>query len=92
MKLGKYFNRAEFEHSNTAIRNGIKNQMNAAQLKNAEALCKFVLDPIRDQYDRPLIISSGFRSPALNQLVGGSSTSQHRFGQAADISIIKIPT
>ncbi len=88
MKLGIYFTREEFERSNTAVRFGFKNQMNQAQLKNAEAICKNVLDPIRDHYDRPIKITSGFRSPEVNKLVGGSATSQHRFGQAADFEVI----
>lgn len=90
MKLSIYITKQEFERSTTAIRGGIRNEMNAAQLKNAIALCKFVLDPIRDHYDLPLIVRSGFRCPELNERVKGSKTSQHKFGMACDFEFASV--
>ena len=45
------------------------------------------MQPIRDHFDKPIIISSGYRSPTLNRAIGGSPTSQHCYGQAADFEI-----
>jgi zinc D-Ala-D-Ala carboxypeptidase len=49
------------------------------------ALCRYVLDPIREKYGKPITVTSGYRSRFLNELVGGVSTSQHRSGLAADL-------
>lgn len=49
------------------------------------SLCRYVLDPIREKYGKPIIVTSGYRSRFLNDLVGGVSTSQHRLGLAADL-------
>ena len=86
-RLSEYFTLGEFQHSNTAVRLCIKNEMTAGQIKNAQALCKNILDVIRDHYDRAVIISSGFRSEALNKAIGGATTSQHCVGQAADFTV-----
>lgn len=86
-RLSEYFTLGEFQHSNTAVRMGIKNEMSPGQIANAKALCKNVLDIIRDHYDLAVIISSGFRCEALNKAIGGSSNSQHCVGQAADFTV-----
>lgn len=52
-----------------------------------EALCRLVLEPIRAHFGRPIRINSGYRSRTLNAAVGGSNTSQHSLGQAADIEV-----
>lgn len=52
----------------------------------AIALCAAVLDPIRQAIGRPVRVTSGYRSPARNAEVGGSSTSDHPKGCAADIN------
>lgn len=85
MKLSENFTRAEFEHSDTAIKNGIKNVMNEEQLVNATILCNRVLQPARNWYGKALYINSGFRCEKVNSLVGGSPTSDHVNGRAADI-------
>lgn len=51
------------------------------------ALCTMVLDPIREHAGRPVVVNSGFRCPALNSRIGGSPTSQHMRGEAADIHV-----
>lgn len=81
----KYFTIEELTHSDTAISKGIDNSPTMQEEQNLVALIENVLDPLREAYGRPLIVTSGFRCEKLNKAVKGSSTSQHRFGQAADI-------
>lgn len=89
MKLTDNFYLSEFTKSPTASRNGIENMPKEVQVDNLVLLCKHVLQPLRDWYGKPIKINSGFRSPALNTLIGGASTSQHCFGQAADIDTLE---
>ena len=56
-------------------------------IDNLKTLATKVLQPIRDYYNKPVRITSGYRSKALNVAVGGSTTSQHSYGEAADIQI-----
>ena len=53
-------------------------------------LCEFVLEPVRANFKRPVNVSSGYRSPAVNAMVGGSKTSDHCNGEAADIEIFGV--
>lgn len=55
------------------------------EIENLRRLCIEVLQPIRDRYGKPIYINSGYRNPQLNRMVGGSQSSQHCKGQAADI-------
>lgn len=87
MQLSKYFTRQEFERSQTAERRNINNKMGPQELANAKALCKNVLDKIRQFYNSPCFITSGYRSPIINALVGGATLSQHRRGEAVDFII-----
>ena len=87
MKLSKNFELHEFTKSQTAARKKINNSANNSQIQNLKLLCEKVLQPIRDHFDKPIIISSGYRSPTLNRAIGGSPTSQHCYGQAADFEI-----
>ena len=48
-------------------------------------LCRWILDPVREMYGKPIVVTSGFRTPFLNHLVGGVTTSQHMQGLAADL-------
>lgn len=81
----KYFTIAELCKSTTADRLGIKNLCTKDNVVNLTALVDNVLDPLRTWYGKPLTVSSGYRCPALNKAVKGSTTSQHMSGQAADI-------
>ena len=90
--LSKHFTYNEMVRSDTATRNKIWNFPNAEHYLNLEALCNDVLEPIRAKYKRPwnrcyIPINSGYRSFTLNKLVGGSSPSQHRRGEAADFTV-----
>ena len=85
MKLTANFTYEEMITSDTARVRGIDNHPNAAAEIYISKLAREVLQPIRDAYKKPIIITSGYRSEALNKAVGGSKTSQHLKGQAADI-------
>ncbi len=74
----------EFVKSPTADRNGIANIPSKTEIARLRKLCAKILQPARDALGS-LKISSGFRSEELNQLVGGSPTSDHRLGFAADV-------
>lgn len=84
----KHFTLRELIKSDTAIRKGIKNVPNRQEEQNLIALVDKILDPLREAYKKPIIVTSGFRCEELNRLVGGSKTSQHRTGQAVDIRTI----
>jgi len=86
MKLSKNFSLAEFTKSQTAERKGIDNTPEGKHMDAAVALFEDVVQPVRDHFG-PTTINSGYRSPALNDAVGGSITSQHCKGQAADIEV-----
>jgi hypothetical protein len=90
MKLSKNFSLEELTKSEAGIRKNIKNVPTAEHLNNLQLLAEKVLQPIRDRWGLPVIINSGYRSPALNKLIGGSPNSQHCKGQAADIEILGI--
>lgn len=87
LKLSKNFTYDEMIHSATAKRLNIDNTPNARELENLKVLCQTVLQPIRDKRGSAITVTSGYRCPKLNALVGGSKTSQHVFGQAADITL-----
>lgn len=84
----KHFTLRELTKSDTAIRKGIKNVPNRQEEQNLIALVDKILDPLREAYKKPIIVTSGFRCEELNRLVGGSKTSQHRTGQAVDIRTV----
>lgn len=86
-QLSKNFYLSEFTASQYATRHGLSNQPNEQQIKSLTALAQNILQPVRDHYRAPVIISSGYRSPLLNIKVGGSKTSQHCSGEAADFEI-----
>lgn len=84
----EYFTIHELLQSNTAKIRGINNIPDSSDIyDNLQALIENVLDPLRKAYGKPIFVSSGYRCPALNKLVGGSKTSQHVLGQAADIHV-----
>lgn len=81
----KYFTIGELTSSTTARRYNIKNVPGIMELNNLTSLVERLLDPLRDLLGKPIYVSSGYRCKALNSKVGGSKTSQHMKGQAADI-------
>ena len=85
MILSKNFQLNEFTKSVSAIRNGIDNSPNAEHIRNIQLLVKYVLQPLREGLNKPIRITSGYRSESLNKLIKGSKRSQHCKGQAADL-------
>ena len=90
MKLSKNFSLREMTKSQTALRMGISNTPTIDKIQNLKALCENVLQPVRDHYDRPVTITSGYRCEELCQAIGSKATSQHALGQAADFEIAGI--
>lgn len=88
----KHFNLSEFFRSSTAAKNGIKNEPSADEratiVRNINLLVDNVLDPVRDMVNAPIIITSGYRCPQVNRLVGGVDNSQHMLGCAADFHVM----
>ena len=81
----KYFTIKELCASSKAVQLGIKNEPSKAALTNLESLVLNILDPLRAAWGGGIIVTSGYRSAALNKAVGGSPSSAHRYGLAADI-------
>ena len=90
MKLSAHFTLAEFLRSEAAARHGIDMTPGPQVLQNLERLANEVLEPIRRAVGSPLVITSGYRPPALNALVGGAPTSDHLSGRAADFHAIGV--
>lgn len=88
MKLSDHFSLEEMVRSQTATINKITNKPSQAEIDWLKYLCVHVLEPLRAHMGRPITISSGYRCPRLNALVGGVNASQHMYGQAADIRIL----
>lgn len=82
----KYFTIQELSHSDTAVARGIDNCPTAEAIHNLTKLVENVLDPLREKYGKPITVNSGYRCPELNKAVGGSKTSDHVKGFAADIT------
>ena len=80
-----YYRLSEFIRSATADRQLIDNTPDFTEVENLKRLVDNVLDPLRAQWGKPIIVTSGFRCLALNRAVGGAVSSQHILGQAADI-------
>lgn len=86
-KLSKNFSYDEMVYSATAERLKLDNTPNEKEVTELIKLVTLILQPIRDKWGAPIVVTSGFRSEAVNKAVGGVKTSQHRLGQAADIKI-----
>lgn len=82
----KYFTIKELCKSSIGKAKNINNTPDSKILKNLEQLVDNILDPLRKEYGKPIIVNSGYRCPALNAAVGGSKTSHHMLGLAADIT------
>ena len=89
-QLSQHFQLAEFTRSDTTQRRGIDNTPSLSVVVRLSGLCHNVLEPLRKFAGQPIIIGSGYRSPALNKAVGGVSNSQHMTGEACDIHLPSI--
>ena len=87
MMLTDNFSLGEFLVSQTAARHGIDMTPPQSVIDNLRHLCVTVLQPLRGELGDPIRISSGYRPPELNDIIGGSKTSAHRFGRAADFNV-----
>lgn len=85
MKLTEHFTLEELTISPEAKRRGLNNTPNSEALANLKNLATHILEPARLSHNHPIIVTSGYRSKAVNKVVGGASSSQHMYGQAADI-------
>ena len=85
IKLSKNLTYAEAIASQTATRHKIKNIPTPNVLKRMVLVANNVFQPIRDHFNTPIRVSSFFRNTKVNQLVGGSLSSQHISGEAIDL-------
>jgi len=83
MRLSANFVLSEFEVTDTDLPNDVPSRY----IKRIQRLVDRVLQPLRTAVGQPVHINSGYRSPKVNRAVGGSSTSQHMVGEAADITV-----
>jgi zinc D-Ala-D-Ala carboxypeptidase len=90
MNLTENFSLQEMTKSETALRKNMPNVPTEADIANMKLLAEKVLQPLRDHYGVGIKVNSGYRSPDVNAAVGGSRTSDHCKGQAADIEIAGI--
>ena len=90
IRVSKNFALSEMVKSATAVRLNVDNSPSSIHLVNLTHLAIHILQPVRDQFG-VITINSGYRSPTLNAKVGGSKTSQHCNGQAADFESFSTP-
>lgn len=86
----EFFSLAELIKSSTATKHHIDNTPPADVIRNLQYGVDMVLDPLRRIYGKPILITSGYRCPKLNTLVGGVSNSWHTQGNAADIHVASL--
>lgn len=86
MQLSPHFSLAEMTRSNTAARNGVSNIPSKITLEILRLTCER-MEKVRSIMSAPIIVSSGYRSPTVNRLVGGSTTSDHVKGLAVDFTV-----
>ena len=91
MKLTANITLDELTKSQVAERKGINNNPNPQQIENLKALATNILQPVRSHYDKPLIISSGFRCAQLCVEIGSSINSQHVADDHAAAADFEIP-
>lgn len=91
MKLSPHFSLSEMTRSGTAEKRGLDNTPDEAALEALKSLCENVLEPLRVDIGKPMRVNSAYRAPEVNAAVGGSKTSQHCKGEAADVEINGMP-
>lgn len=89
MKLSPNFSLEELTRSDYAARHGLDNTPDAKALENLKRLAE-LLEQVRAVCNTPIVVSSGYRAPVVNAGVGGSKTSQHMLGCAADIRALRM--
>ena len=91
MKLTANITLDELTKSQVAERKGINNNPNPAQIENLKALAVNILQPVRSHFEKPQIISSGFRCAQLCVEIGRSVNSQHVADDNAAAADFEIP-
>ena len=89
--MSEHFTIKELTYSDTAVRLGIDNSPSNEVLINLQNLVQFILEPLRNYFDKPIKINSGYRSEELCKVIGSKPTSQHTLGEAVDFEVIGIP-
>ena len=87
MQLSKHFKLEEMTKSMTATRKGIDNSPGSGDIKNLENVCYEILEPARAHFDKPITITSGYRSEALCEAIGSKKTSQHAKGRRLTLKL-----
>ena len=86
MQLTPHFKLEEFTHSSTALAHGIDNTPTSQHLKNIQMLAER-MEEVRNLFNKVIEITSGYRNPEVNELVGGVKGSDHAVGYAADFHV-----
>jgi zinc D-Ala-D-Ala carboxypeptidase len=86
VQLTEHFSLEELTRSAAALRRGLDNTPDERIVTALRGLCLNVLEPVRSRFG-PVHVTSGYRSPAVNRVIGGARTSQHLFGEAADFVV-----
>lgn len=89
--LSEHFSKEEMSYSRIAVENGLENEPSPEALHALGYLALHLLEPLRQLYNAPIAILSGYRSDKVNRLAGGVAASQHRKGEAADCYIPEGP-
>jgi zinc D-Ala-D-Ala carboxypeptidase len=87
MKISEHLDLVEVTRSETAKRKGISNMPIEAHIENFKKLAENIFEPIRNHFNVPIHISSGYRSKELNTAIGGALSSDHSFGRAVDLDM-----
>ena len=87
MNLSEHFTYEELTRSDTAVRLGVDNTPNEAEIENLKRLAVLLEEVKKAVGGKPVMINSGFRSKAVNDAVGSKDSSQHRLGCAADLRV-----
>jgi hypothetical protein len=89
--MSDHFSIKELTYSDVAVRLGIDNTPNEETLKNLQLVTQHILEEVRAYFDKPVKVTSGYRSEKLCLAIGSKATSQHTLGQAVDFEVIGIP-
>lgn len=86
MNVSEHISYDEATISPTALRLGIQNIPNDKEFANMKAVAEYCFEPLRKWYGKPIKVNSFFRCEELNKAVKGAPNSQHRYGEAIDLT------